>query len=91
MELKEILDYYSQDHSDSLNVNLTDSSKIIYGIQVAGNKQLSFRFIYNQIGLKPGDIFEVKDLESRISFLKLASTLGPNISSIIHLIWCTFL
>jgi len=68
-ELKEILDTYTQDHSDSLNVDLTDSSKIIYGIQVAGNEQLSFSFIYNQIGLKPGNIFNVEDLESRITHL----------------------
>jgi len=52
------------------NIRVADTGKqLIHGIKIFGNEQLSFGFIYNQIGLKPGDIFDETDLERRITDL----------------------
>jgi NTE family protein len=46
-----------------------ESIRRIHGIQITGNKELSFSFIYNQIGLNPGDLFSENELENRITQL----------------------
>ncbi len=46
-----------------------DPIRRIYGLQITGNENLSFSFIYNQIGLSPGDLFNENELENRITQL----------------------
>ena len=42
---------------------------VLHGIAISGNKRLSFRFIYNQLGVKPGEPINDLDLENRITAL----------------------
>lgn len=42
---------------------------IIYGIQIHGYQKLSFSFIYQFLGLKPGDIFNLFLIENRLESL----------------------
>jgi NTE family protein len=69
LDLKQKLAAYPLVINDSLDKVSSNSLKIIHGIQVTGNKELSFSFIYNQIGLNPGDVFDEKEIERRITDL----------------------
>jgi NTE family protein len=40
---------------------------ILSSIDIHGNKQLSFNFLYRLIGYEPGDVFNSKELEARIN------------------------
>lgn len=42
---------------------------IIYGIQITGYQKLSFSFLYQFLGLKPGDIFDFSLIENRLESL----------------------
>jgi NTE family protein len=42
---------------------------IIYGVHISGNETLSFRFIYQLLGLQPGQYFDTALLEKRITYL----------------------
>ncbi len=42
---------------------------ILYGIQITGNRTLPFSFIYQNLGLKPGETFTSNLVENRINHL----------------------
>ncbi|MCK5453798.1 MAG: patatin-like phospholipase family protein, partial [Calditrichia bacterium] len=44
-------------------------SGIVYGVQISGNENLSFGFIYQLLGLQPGQYFDTAILEKRITYL----------------------
>lgn len=51
-------------------VNLIEEQKpLIYGIDIRGNRRLSFNFIYRSFGINPGEIFSLPRIEERINYL----------------------
>jgi len=44
-----------------------DSNVILHGIVITGNETLPFNFIYNLIGLGPGDIFNLSYLDQQLN------------------------
>jgi NTE family protein len=68
-QLAKQLQRYEADAPASVTSSTQDTNKIIHRIEVIGNQQLSFSFIYNQIGLSPGDEFDDVELETRITNL----------------------
>lgn len=56
--------------SVNIHIDLVELSKpIIYGIEIEGNKELSFDFIYNLLNLKPGEVYDEKLLRERVTDL----------------------
>lgn len=47
-------------------VSIDNQDLIIHGISIEGNEHLPFKFIYRNIGLKPGDILDTQKLHKRI-------------------------
>jgi len=53
-----------------LNINVNEKWRpLIYGVDIEGNRQLSFDFIYRLLGIRPGDIFRESEIEERITYL----------------------
>ena len=52
-----------------LGLRVSFENGVIYGVYISGNKKLSFSFIYQLLGLKPGQYFDTHILEKRIEYL----------------------
>ncbi|UCF65243.1 MAG: patatin-like phospholipase family protein [bacterium] len=52
-----------------LGIRISFENGIIYGVYITGNEKLSFSFIYQLLGLKPGQYFDTQILEKRIEYL----------------------
>lgn len=54
----------------NLTIEVNERKKpYIYGIDIKGNKQLPFGFIYRMLGIKPGERLKLNRLENRINYL----------------------
>jgi len=42
---------------------------VIHGIDILGNESLSFGYIYNMLRIKPGDVFDIKHFENKLTEL----------------------
>jgi len=51
------------------SIKAPKSKSIIQSLNIKGNKSLSFAFIYNYLGVQPGQILDLKKLEERITDL----------------------
>lgn len=48
---------------------LEKNPPMLYGIRIRGNEKLDFEFIYNNLGIKPGERFNIQQVENRINEL----------------------